>query len=520
MFYQIKMIRKRCKPPIWRRAYVPSNITFCQMAFILEELLELPKSDLFEFEFFQAKTRVIEWHEEDGQVTDYQYDYLHAPDTYVNRWFQNEEWFTFRMRSRINQRPVDEPEYRVEIEKALDLMMREEQRPVNFPVLCLQKSSENDPFWKRGAEINELLMADYLLEEREPQYQSFDEIRADVEEKHNGIGVSTTLVDRDIHNYESARSILHRLDKTEAPAEAFPESEGAISRNGSDETTETARSSTKTWERVKEERVLSSYPKQELSKFADDLGITLTAKRKDGMAYEIARYILKPEVMRGLLLTVTEEELDIFEHAIDQGWFRPGEEEAASLDPFYALSYIAVYSTGHYVVPEEVAEVYSILKRNGYRAFHKKAAWMYACLKAFDAIHMIAPEIVLYRMYRRQKSAGSSYDDFKELFEEIPDSVNPCCEVDGKIVSKAGLKEDLYQLAEEIQRDVDYYIPTEQEILSYAQYGYPKTEKAYQDLWRFFRDQLNVEEDLCSSLCMLASAIFAGGGLPPTIWTV
>lgn len=64
MFYQLKVIRKKTKPPIWRRVVIPSNITFAQLAVILEKLLELECSNNYQFEFYSAKVRLIEWHEE------------------------------------------------------------------------------------------------------------------------------------------------------------------------------------------------------------------------------------------------------------------------------------------------------------------------------------------------------------------------------------------------------------------------------------------------------------------------
>ena len=49
-FYQLKIIRKGTKPPVWRRYLVPSNITFAQMAAVLEEILEYSFTDRYESE--------------------------------------------------------------------------------------------------------------------------------------------------------------------------------------------------------------------------------------------------------------------------------------------------------------------------------------------------------------------------------------------------------------------------------------------------------------------------------------
>ena len=55
-FYKVKITRKGTKPPIWRRCLVPADITFSQMAVVLEEILEYETSSLYEFEFFPEKS--------------------------------------------------------------------------------------------------------------------------------------------------------------------------------------------------------------------------------------------------------------------------------------------------------------------------------------------------------------------------------------------------------------------------------------------------------------------------------
>ncbi len=247
---------------------------------------------------------------------------------------------------------------------------------------------------------------------------------------------------------------------------------------------------------------------------ASYLGISLSAKRKNKMAAEIAEYLLEPEVMQGKLLTVTEKELDAFEQAMDKECYLPEKEEIDLLESLSQLNYVAIFTNGYYEVPEEVIAVYSALKRDGYRDFHVKAGWLYDCLRAFDAIHLVAPVRVLYRMYKSQKPSGSSYNDFKELLDEIPDSINPCCEINERIVSKAALENDMYKLIEEHKRDVNYYIPTKQEIMIYAKYGYPSNNKAYNKLWRFMRDELDLEDAECDALCRTASNVFSSGGMP------
>ena len=61
-FYQLKIIRKGTKPPVWRRCLVPSNITFAQMAAVLEEIADLEaqtaKLDTLRTEAEELKNRL------------------------------------------------------------------------------------------------------------------------------------------------------------------------------------------------------------------------------------------------------------------------------------------------------------------------------------------------------------------------------------------------------------------------------------------------------------------------------
>ena len=97
MFIQIKAIRKGTKPPIWRRAYVPMGITFAQLAYIMEILLELPVTDAYEFEFFQEKDRLIEGDNAEQPKIDYRFRYRNAVKASVNDWAESKAWFTFRL---------------------------------------------------------------------------------------------------------------------------------------------------------------------------------------------------------------------------------------------------------------------------------------------------------------------------------------------------------------------------------------------------------------------------------------
>lgn len=208
-----------------------------------------------------------------------------------------------------------------------------------------------------------------------------------------------------------------------------------------------------------------------------------------------------------------DSELDAFEKAMEKGHFMPTEEEVQELAMSYELNYIAEFTDNSMEVPEEVKLVYKIITKNGYREFHQKAYWMVRCLKAFELIHLVAPNRILYHMYKQNKNIKADYEDFMAVLGKIPDSLNSCRMIEDKLVSKEILKNEIYKRIEARQRDIDYYIPTVKEIISYSEDEYLSCEDAYVALYNFFNESMNMQEDLCDILCMQAFRVFTTGGM-------
>ena len=157
-FYQLKIIRKGTKPPVWRRCLVPSNITFAQMAVILEEILEYTFTDRYEFEFYQEKKQVRELRENEPQVTSSQYDFINAPDTFVNELFDKLTWFSFRVKNE-NQKL---PEYRAEVEKKFPVETNE--AGVDYPCIIKEKTGNEEAFWMEAEKKNKRLKKIFRME--------------------------------------------------------------------------------------------------------------------------------------------------------------------------------------------------------------------------------------------------------------------------------------------------------------------------------------------------------------------
>ena len=82
--YQLKILLKNSKPPVWRRCRIPAGITFSQLALILEHITESGACADYEYEFYQAGIQVREWRGETGQAASIHYDCLCASDTFID----------------------------------------------------------------------------------------------------------------------------------------------------------------------------------------------------------------------------------------------------------------------------------------------------------------------------------------------------------------------------------------------------------------------------------------------------
>lgn len=525
MFCQIKAIRKGSKPPIWKRAYIPFNITFAQMALVLQNILEMRETDLYEFEFYQKKERLVEIQDVKSISQDFEYSYLNAPDKFVNEWLENEKWFTFRNKSF----GVDEPEYRVEIEKLVNIQMR-------CPFVETEKAPKEDKWWNKKAAINELMAGKFslIMVDKAPEYLVWSEIRASVAMNKRLQGYKNA-VSRDGNSVKSTQLMLKELSDniwTSSFSDKTNKLSSEITGKSEEEKRQLVEDFCKELEseikkNVKSnlvgpsmsrnpslEGLLKVYSKEDLKYIAEDSGYKFVATRKDKMAYELARHLLEPQTMRELLLLADSAELDVFETAIESGGFMPTDDELMLLAELIDFGYIAVYRDGFIAVPNEVKIVYEKIKSQGYREYHQKAVWLLICLQAFSLIHVVAPLEVLFDMYKQNESIKVKYDDFYKLLKSIPERYNECSDKNGIVFAKETERDSLYKDIMARQRDsVDYYIPSMKEIISYAEDEYPACEKAYADLYNFWVDRIGIDPELAADFCIVAFRLFTTNGM-------
>ena len=139
MFYQLKITRKGTKPPVWRRCTVAADVTFANMAAMLEKLVQYPAGSLYEIEFFQKKVQIRE--NGDGEAKN-NFTLLNAGATETAELMDSEKWFTFRQYGADKEAP----EYRVDIEK-------KDEGTAEAPSIIKEVKGEDDPYWTEAPEL-------------------------------------------------------------------------------------------------------------------------------------------------------------------------------------------------------------------------------------------------------------------------------------------------------------------------------------------------------------------------------
>ncbi len=497
---------------------MPSNITFAQLAVILEAILEYEPSDQFMMEFYTRKERIAQWQEGMKPLRDYYYSFLNAPDTYINEWMESEKAFTFKIRGEYVQ--FDLPEYRIEIEKVLDSVTYSDngvKRKLDHPLIGKQVSDIDDPFWTDPVAVNDHMKEYYTRNEADEKYQYVSEILAQID-AHSGISTSPKMTNRQIHNEQSSDAKVKELADQLAKAMGVPKVGRTRQKNGQDSDAkksngqvQTKRKSGNQRRECKLENYLKVYSKENLQWLAEELGLNLEGNRKDKMVHEIARSLLDGSTMKARLLRLSESELDFFEKVIEKGPFVPMEKEEMATDSVYNLDYLCRYSDDTVQVPDEVIVLYNALKRNGYREYHSKASWLLKCITMANYIYLSEPLEVLFRMYRQNKTIKASYQDFCKILETIPESMTESILVDDRLIHQSAYRNGVYKKLEQTRRKVDYYIPDKQEIELFQHDRYPSYDKVYQKLLDFFEKELQYPNDFSKYLCSHVFIIFCGG---------
>ena len=524
---------------MWRRAFVPANITFSQMALVLEELLEIEKTEMFEFEFYQKGLRLIQWNESWMEFS-YRFSYADATENFINELFHDEDWFTFR----IISSQIDAPEYRIEIERESQGIIYE-GKPLNHPCMIKWKVNPNDRYWSDGNGINSIFSQKYQINYVKKAYVSYGKAINQLEK--NKLNVSENPESKKDKYKESAEEALGRLaeeieimlgKKQEKSEDEYNVTDMTKSKDDINEIITEAFETTmqETGHKLKKEindavnnlpednfsmeQILNLYNKEDILNIGDNVGAMLdTSKSKKKLSYDLSRFLLDAANMRQLFYGISTKSLDYFEKVIEENAvYDPTSED--EVKAYTLLSYNYMYEARQnigkrsaYCVPSDVAVVYQIIKKNGYRQIHEKVCWMISCLGIVNRFYGAITVDLLYKIFKQKKHMPKDYDEFMQVYETVPKRLKLAVIIKDRVIGNQFLEGDLYKQLPNIQRNVDYYIPSVSEIEALERDRYPSDRIEYRQMLDFYVNRMNYDYSQAIYLTIKAFAVISAGGL-------
>lgn len=478
--YQIKVVEKNTKPPVWRRCLVPSGITFSQLAVILEIIAETKVSEQYEFEFYQAGIQLREWREGENAVRRYNFDYWCSSDTYVDDLMGQEAWFTFRTGK--------EKEYRVTIEKCVT-----DEEP--YPRILKQKESPDSGSWMDVEKANQELRGQFQVTYGDPDYRTFGELKQEMKTGSFGLRGAEKPVSRAERNEKSTETKLREFAD-------LLQKHLAENRNAQERYTRNPEMA----------EIMSSWTKEELKSLAEDLELKgYHSLKKDILVGKIKEELLKPSVMERQMMMFSDEEIAAFESVLKTTGYYPVRKDLELLEGFYNLAYVGIYNDNFAAVPDEVKKVYKKVNTPKFRKKRKTAFWMIRCLTMVIFLYVLAPISVIKEMLVKCLGECIGEEEFREIFTLIPDYLNPCVIRGEWVIYKEVLPQGLYNKIKESQEDLEYYIPEQEEILDYTEHGYPSRDACCRKVKEFLGKRMKIENEFVEELmCELYSRLSLG----------
>ena len=508
--YQLKISVKNSKPLRWRRCIIPAGITYSQLSLLLSSLMEQSQEKPFSFEFYHAKIR---FRENDGQQpfqSNFYYSLGDAAENYINELLDSQEWFSFYW--------GEDLALRVNIEKRLPDFSEA------YPLLLAGregapgKNEDPSAFRSRLEKIQADWKQKFFFRSDKVQYRKRDELLQELKNGRYGMNCCehpvsrTENIKRSGNSYlqefaDHLRQIFPELAKGEFPHSLFEPAADSPSPQKSAESQGAKCSpgaSSEGRPRTSLGVLLKSFSKRELLDEARDLRIQRTAGlNKDMLAEKIANEMLRPSVMREHFLALDDQEAAAWERAIKKpNGFTASEEEQELLMPLHNKNYLTVFLDNTVEITKDVIAGYDKINTADFQALRSRISWLLACLRIQSRLYPAAPVSVMIRMYRRRPGYSINREEWLQLFDQIPHGKNHWFIHHDRIFNRSLSPAAISACEEQFDKEEEYYIPGEDEILDYNQNGYPSRNPCFRKLETLLLTQAGISREKAENVLM------------------
>lgn len=475
--YQLKMVIKNSKPPIWRRMIIPSGITFSQLSLILNAAMGRKESQVFEFEFYHAQLRIAEAVDKMGSIGYGPFDYQESRNSFIREYLEKNDWFTYRYGE------DDNGQHRVTVEKIITDYAFDYPQVIKQVGICpnadYAQTEENYDIQL----VNKEFQDKYFYNWGNGEYRFLSDI---LKEHLSGeYGLNATSQD-DNKNVTVIRSGKHQLYEA--------------AQNFTDKLIKEAQKK-QAWHKDSLNEIISCFAEDDIREIAEDKGVKgISHCKKEVLIDKLVHHMLQPEVMEQYFLYLRDDEIEAFEVAAEKS--EP--YQVSEIEPYEKLfqaGYIAMLYDGKIEIPPEVAQRYAEIKGEDFNRKRHDISYLNCCLETVGALYGIAPLSIIKQLLLTNPQVHMSELQLRSTIKNIPMEYSEYILVGDMVYYKEYYPDDSGLLR--AQGNKKYYIPTMEEILNIGIWGYNPDSKELKSFNHFLTHQMRVSAEQALSVGIL-----------------
>lgn len=558
--YQLKIVIKNSKPPIWRRCIIPAGITFSHLSIIFNKVMGWSGYHLSEYEFYHLGLQL----REDDKLLDFiplgDYDLLDSSKTYINEYIEKQKWFTYTYDF------GDHWQHRVTIEEVIT------DYPYNYPQVVKYKG--DCPIEDCGGIYGYYDCIDVMEDDSHPESKerkewaksqgygwtySIDEVNNDLKdtcyvtfgkgEKRNqeeiyedmfqgkyGLLGSTTAKNKELPIKPTpinSNEDIPQLARIFIELEESQEFKNLIENTSIiEDDPQLLKDKIKLEineflakkmyeegfiEKIKLHDILNSITKKDLKDIGKNYDIKyLSSLNKPELINVIEEKLLTPETMEDIFIVLTDNEIKAFEKASQYTIGYPiKDHEENDYESLFDAGYINITVDNVVHVPEDVIDLYKNINTEEFHNRRRRISWLISCFDFASAFYGEVPVHIMVKLFNKNKDMQTDNQSLIDDYDNIPYPQKEFTFFNDKFVHYDLIRDqNSYDMLIQSQGSKKFYIPSKNEIIDNARVGFLINDSQNQKMISFFTSHLGVdEEDAIMSVAIMSSVINTGGDM-------
>jgi hypothetical protein len=243
--------------------------------------------------------------------------------------------------------------------------------------------------------------------------------------------------------------------------------------------------------------LLNSYNKEDLK----DLALIYNMKKvsvlnKAELANHLKEKMLMTESLRDVFVVLSDDEIRLFEKVSEcetAYYIQEGEEDL--LQNLVDMGYIGITMDNQVDIPEDVINLYDQVNTDEFKNLRQKISWLLACFDMASWLYGAVPAKIMVKVFNQKKGLKTDYHQLIEDYGKIPQSQKDFNLLGELFVHRNLQKNDNYIYLMKNQGNKDYYIPTEQEIVSISKNQFIMYDSNVKNLVHYFVNNLDIPEE-------------------------